>query len=382
MAIQGLASSETAANYTRALELSQLTADTGALFEALSGLWTFHLVRAEHREAQALVQQLLGSARESNDDSHSAFAHFAAGNAAFWRGELEIAAKCLSRSIAACEPGHRFHQVFVDDPIVYSRAYAAWTKHYQGLPDQALTALSDCLRIARRQAHPRTLAMATQFAGHLYVFRREPDSILEHSRTLESLAGEHGFPFYQALAEILAGCAAVQRGQDGIEAIRRGLDAWQTLGSALAVPWFLGELADGLRALGRCDEALKVVNDALHQSERTGELQFAAELYRIAGAALMAQAKVVEAEDHFRRAVQVARTQGARMWQLRATTNLARLLDRQGKRAEARAMLAEIYGWFAEGFDIPDLKDAKTLLDQLSQEPTALRPSRKSRKNS
>ena len=83
----------------------------------------------------------------------------------------------------------------------------------------------------------------------------------------------------------------------------------------------------------------------------------------------MAQAKVVEAEDHFRRAVQVARTQGARMWQLRATTNLARLLDRQGKRAEARAMLAEIYGWFAEGFDIPDLKDAKTLLDQLSQEP-------------
>jgi predicted ATPase len=182
----------------------------------------------------------------------------------------------------------------------------------------------------------------------------------------------------------LAGCAAVQRGQaeSGIEAIRRGLDAWQTLGSALAVPWFLGELADGLRALGRCDEALKVVNDALHQSERTGELQFAAELYRIAGAALMAQAKVVEAEDHFRRAVQVARTQGARMWQLRATTNLARLLDRQGKRAEARAMLAEIYGWFAEGFDIPDLKDAKTLLDQLSQEPTALRPSRKSRKNS
>ena len=199
MAIQGLASSETAANYTRALELSQLTADTGALFEALSGLWTFHLVRAEHREAQALVQQLLGSARESNDDSHSAFAHFAAGNAAFWRGELEIAAKCLSRSIAACEPGHRFHQVFVDDPIVYSRAYAAWTKHYQGLPDQALTALSDCLRIARRQAHPRTLAMATQFAGHLYVFRREPDSILEHSAHSSPWPASMDFPSIRRL---------------------------------------------------------------------------------------------------------------------------------------------------------------------------------------
>jgi hypothetical protein len=155
--MKGLGSSDTAANYTRALELAQLTEDTRALFEALSGLWTFHLVRAEHREAQALVHQLLGSARESKDDSHSAFAHFAAGNTAFWRGELESAAESLSRSIAACETGHHFHQVFVDDPTVYSRAYAAWTKHYQGLPDQALAALGDCLRIARTQAHPRTL---------------------------------------------------------------------------------------------------------------------------------------------------------------------------------------------------------------------------------
>ena len=384
MAMKGLGSSETAANYTRALELAQLTEDTRALFEALSGLWTFHLVRAEHREAETLVQQLLGSARQSKDDPHSAFAHFAAGNTAFWRGELESAAGSLSQSIAACETGHHFPQVFVDDPTVYSRAYTAWTKHYQGLPDQALTALGDCLRIARMQAHPRTLAMATQFAGHLYVFRREPDLILEHSRTLESLASEHGFPFYQALAEILAGCAAVQRGpaESGVEAIRRGLDAWQTLGSALAVPWFLGELADGLVALERCDEALEIVNDALHQSERTGERQFAAELYRIAGAALIAQAKVAEAEDHFRRAIQVAKTQGARIWELRATANLARLVDVQDKRAEASGMLAEIYGCFTEGFDIPDLKDAKALLDDLSAEVTAVRPSRKSRKNS
>ncbi|PWT82119.1 MAG: hypothetical protein C5B58_08780 [Acidobacteria bacterium] len=384
MAMKGLGSSETAANYTCALELAQLTADSRALFEALSGLWTFHLVRAEHREAEVLAQQLLGSAGESKDDSHSAFAHFAAGNSAFWRGELENAAESLSRSIAACETGHHFPQVFVDDPTVYSRAYTAWIRHYQGLPVQALAALDDCLRIARTQAHPRTLAMATQFAGHLYVFRREPDSILEHSRTLESLASEHGFPFYQALAEILAGCAAVHRGQaeSGIEAIRRGLDGWQTLGSALAVPWFLGELADGLLALGHYDEALKIVNDALHQSERTGERQFAAELYRIAGAALIAQAKVADAEDHFRRAMQVAKTQGARIWELRATTNMARLLSQQGKCAEASGMLADIYNCFSEGFDIPDLKDAKALLDDLSAEATVVRPSRKSRKNS
>src|SRR5262249_36673632 len=155
------------------------------------------------------------------------------------------------------------------------RAYAAWTRHYLGLPDQALTTINDCLRIAREQTHPRTLAMVTQFAGHLHVFRREPDPILEHCHTLEALAAEHGFPFYRALVEMLTGCAAVQRGQaeQGADSIKRGLDGWQNLGSALAVPWFLGELAEGLRTLGRYDEALKIVNDALDQVERTGEHQ-------------------------------------------------------------------------------------------------------------
>jgi len=175
----------------------------------------------------------------------------------------------------------------------------------------------------------------------------------------------------------LTGCAAVQLGQaeQGVEAIRLGLDAWQNLGSALALPWFLGELAAGLTTLGRYDEALKIVDDALYQSERAGEHQFVSELYRIAGAALMAQAKIAKAEDHFRRAIEVAKTQGARMWQLRATTDLARLLDQRSKRSEAHATLAEIYSRFSEGLDLPDLKDAKALLDRLSGHSAVLNPS-------
>jgi predicted ATPase len=121
-----------------------------------------------------------------------------------------------------------------------------------------------------------------------------------------------------------------------------------------------------LRSIGRYDEALDVVSDALRGTERSGERQFAVELHRIAGTALRAQRKSVEAENSFRRAIEIARTQSARMWELRATTSLARLLDEQGKRDEARAMLAEIYGWFTEGFDTADLKDAKALLDQLN----------------
>ena len=368
MAVKGQGSSETYTNYTRALELCQLTGDTSELFEALSGLWVFHLLRAELREANALAEQLLASTRESKDDSRIAFANFAAGDTAFWCGQLDTAAERLALAVAACKPGKRPSRVFVDDPAMISRAYAAWTQHYRGYPDQALTTVRDCIRVAHTLSHPRALAMATIYAGQLYLLRREPDAAVECCRTSTSLAGEHGLPFYQVFAEILAGCAAVQHGDGtrGVEAIKRGIGTWQSLGSTLGVPWFLGELAEGLRSIGRCDEALNVVSDALHRTEGSGECEFAAELYRIAGTAMMTQGKSVEAENSFRRAIEIARTQGARMWDLRATTSLAPLLAKQGRRAEARTMLAEIYGWFTEGFDLADLKDAKALLDKLS----------------
>ena len=108
------------------------------------------------------------------------------------------------------------------------------------------------------------------------------------------------------------------------------------------------------------------MRDALGRSEESGDRQFAPELRRIAGVALAAQGKLVEAESSLQRAIEIARTQGARMWELRATATLARLLDQQGRRGQARAMLAGIYGWFTEGFDIADLKDARALLDELA----------------
>jgi predicted ATPase len=169
-------------------------------------------------------------------------------------------------------------------------------------------------------------------------------------------------------AEILAGCAAVQHGDGarGVEVIKRGIGTWQSLGSTLGVPWFLGELAEGLRSIGRCDEALNVVSDALHRTEGSGEREFAAELYRIEGTLALTQSRFVDAENSFRRAIGIARTQGARMWELRASRSLADLLAKQGKREEARTTVADVYGWFTEGFDTADLKEAKTLLDKLS----------------
>src|SRR5262249_48851414 len=148
---------------------------------------TFHLVRADLREADALAQWLLASASESKDGSHLAFANYATGDTAFWSGRLESASEHLARGIAACKPGQRLSQVFVDDPAVYLRGYAAWVQQYQGYPDQARVTASDGLAVARQRSHPRTLALAAWFTGHLHLFRREPEAALEHSMTLTAL---------------------------------------------------------------------------------------------------------------------------------------------------------------------------------------------------
>ena len=366
MSVKGQGSPETGANYKRALELCELVGGTSARFDALWGLWVFHLSRSELERAAELAQQLLASA--SKDDSrHQAHANFVAGDTAFWRGQFETAAKHLALAIAAARPENRPFRATVEDAAMYSRAYAAWTEHYLGHPDQALTTIRECARVARMLPHPGALAVANVFAAHLHLLRSEADAAAECCRTSISLADECGLAFYSIFAQLLAGCVAVQhgKGEEGVEAIKRGIVAWRSIGSANSIPWFLGELAEGLRSMGHWDEALEIVCDALHQAQESGQLQFAAELHRIRGMVLVAQGEFLEAEAPFRSAIEIARKQQAKTWELRASTSFARLLHDANRSDEALSMLAEIYNWFTEGFDTADLKDARALLDEL-----------------
>lgn len=367
MATKGQGSSEAEANYARALELCQQTGDTSELFEALSGLWVVRLLRGELREADALAQRLITFVGESKDKGNLAYANFAAGDTAFWRGDLRTASEHLGLTMSACQPGIQPSRVFVDDPAMISRAYAAWVQHHLGYPDRALVTMSECIEVAHALSHPRALAMASIYAGQLHLLRREPNATIEHCRTATSLAEEFGLLFYSAFAQVLLGCAVVQLGQGetGVETIKGGFEAWQALGSVTGGPWFRGEFAAGLSAIGRFDEALNLVKEAFQQSERTGERQFLAELHRITGMVSAMQSRSVEAEVSFRSAIEIAQNQSARVWELRATMSFARLLCDTNRRDEARTILNEIYSWFTEGFDTADLKDAKALLDEL-----------------
>src|SRR5262249_31679439 len=118
--------------------------------------------------------------------------------------------------------------------------------------------------------------------------------------------------------------------------------------------------------LGQTDDALALVAEALAAVERSGERDSEAEIYRVKGELLLESKRSSEAETCFRHAIDIARRQSAKSLELRAVTSLSRLLREQGKKDEARRMLAEIYGWFTEGFDTADLKDAKALLEELS----------------
>jgi predicted ATPase len=186
---------------------------------------------------------------------------------------------------------------------------------------------------------------------------------------LVHLAREQDFPYWLAMATILRGWALFAAGEieRGIAEMAHGLTAFRATGAQLWMPYFLGLLADGHGKVGEQAEGLRVLSKALDRVGPTGERWFEAELHRRKGEVLLClpeqDAEAVEA--CFRRAIAVAQEQQAKLWELRAATSLARLWRDQGRRAEAYELLAPVYGWFTEGFTTTDLKDAKTLLDQL-----------------
>jgi predicted ATPase len=167
---------------------------------------------------------------------------------------------------------------------------------------------------------------------------------------------------------IFRGWAQTEQGRvdEGISQIRRGLVAMPGLETEVFRPASLNALAAACGKFGQIDDALALVAEALATVERSGERHWEAEIYRLKGELLLESKGSSEAETCFRRAIDIARRQSAKSLELRAVTSLSRLLQKQGKKDEARRMLAEIYDWFTEGFDTADLKDAKALLEELS----------------
>jgi predicted ATPase/DNA-binding winged helix-turn-helix (wHTH) protein len=371
MATKGYGAAEVEAAYARARQLCRQVGDTPQLFPVLSGLFVFYLVRAECQVAHELAEQCFRLAQHLHDPGCLLEAHFTLGVTLFFMGAFAPARAHFEQGIALYDPQqHRSLEIVSANPGVLCWGFVAHALWSLGYPDQAVQANSEALRLARELSHPFSLCFALNFAAWLHAYHREGQLTLKWADVAIPLATEQGFAFCMTHTMPLRGWALAAQGQDeeGIAQIHQGMTGYRATGAELERPYWLALLAEAYGEVGQTEEGLRVVAEALAEVEKNGVRFCEAELYRLQGELLWRQAvpDVAEAETCFHQALAIARRQQAKSWELRAAMSLSRLWQQRGKCDEARQLLSPLYGWFTEGFDTADLREAKVLLDELS----------------
>ncbi len=373
MATKGYAAPEVEAAYRRALELCQELGDAPQHFSVLHGLWYFNLILPDLHAARSLGEQLVDVAKGRQDTGLDLAAHRSLGYTLHHLGELEASRSCLEQVILSYDPAVHGDYAFRyggNDPGSGSLGHSAFLFWELGHPDQAVGQYEDGLALGRKLGHPFSEAWALVCAALVHQLRGEPQATQEHAEAAKEIAVERGFELYVGWTSVLRGWSLGEQkpSTEAIAEMREGLDVSQATGAGILSPLWLALLASIYGRLGQAENGLVAITEALDEVARTGERRCEAELHRLKGELLLTSNGTddAESEDCFHKAIEIARSQKAKSWELRAATSLARLWCGQSKPDEARDILAPLYDWFTEGFDTPDLKDAKSLLDELS----------------
>jgi predicted ATPase len=400
MAARGYGALEVERAYAQALRLCQHVGETPQLFPVLVGLQRFYLLRAELQTARALGERLLTMAQSAQDGALLLTAHYRQAPLLVFQGELALAREHLEYGIAHYDAqGSRSHILLHgDDAGVGCLSYDALAQWFLGYADQALERMSAALARARELAHPFSLAYALVGAAWFHQYRREVQPAQAYAEEAVALSRLHGIPMRAAQGTIMRGWALAAQGrcEEGIAGMHQGLEALRATGAELNRTYYLFLLAEAYGRGGRVDAGLTVVTEALAGVHSGRERWWEAELHRLKGELLLRRVSTtalksastqplvpagapVEARGHapvqaeaeacFRQAFDVARRQQARSLELRAAMSLSRLWQRQGECDAARELLAEAYGWFSEGFETADLREARELLEVLKQAP-------------
>jgi predicted ATPase len=372
MATKGYAAPDVEQTYARAQVLCQQVGETPQLFPTLRGLCRFYRNRGVLPTARALGEQLYRLAQRDAEPTPLLEAHEALGDTLFYLGEYAAARTHLEQGSALIDPAVQRTLVLHHDsaPGVRCLALAAQTLWCLGYPAQAMRRCQEALALAQELDYPQSRSSAWHYAAFLHQRRRETPVVQAQADTLLSLATAQGFPFHVGLGTCWRGWVLAAQGQDeaGRAQIQQGLAALLALGQRNAWLQFLVLLAEAAGHAGQVNEGLRLLAEALAGFEDSGRGDMLAEAYRLQGELLLRQPipDAAQAEACFQQALAIARHQQAKSWELRAAMSLARLWQKQGKRTEAHALLAPIYGWFTEGFDTADLQDAKALLEALA----------------
>ena len=359
--------------YLRARELSRQAGDVAQLFTVSWGLWLVYQQRCEFKTARDLLDELFALARQSADPALLLQAHHAAWTTLLNLPDPTACRAHLETGLTLFRPAeYRAHKFLYGshDAAVCNRYTAAAVLWPLGFPEQALATAREAVSMARELSHPFSLVLALVFAAMIYQHRREAEPAREHAEAAIAVCAEHSIaPHLAAAGSILQGWAIAVRGEvvEGIAEVRHGLAAVQPTGVRIRRPYYLALLAEASAWAGEIEQGLTALAEAAAAVEETGERRWEAEIYRLIGELTVARrgGDKTEAEACFRRALDVAGRQSAKALELRATASLARLWRDQGKQQQAHDLLAPVYGWFTEGFDTPDLREARALLDAL-----------------
>jgi class 3 adenylate cyclase/tetratricopeptide (TPR) repeat protein len=369
-ATKGWSAPDVGETIARARALAEQIDRPEYLVPLLDGQWGFHVMRSEYKLALSIAEQIekIGGAR--NNVAAQLLGRSDNGWTRYRLGEFVAARALLEQCHGLTDPAHRAVGAGLSsDPYAEMLAYLALTLAYLGYIDQGRSRLNEALSEARRLRHTHTqalvLGIATAFMGSLTCSLETQ----RHAEELLALSTEHGFSFWLDMGTAFRGLSltALGQAQEGLTLLRQGLTALRATGTVANTPRLLIWLAEAHAKLGQPAEGLNCLAEAAEIIEATEERVDEAELHRLRGDLLNATGDPSAAERSYHQALEVARRQSAKLPELRASISLARLWCGQGKRIEARDLLAPIYNWFTEGFGTPVLEEAKTLLGELAQ---------------
>jgi class 3 adenylate cyclase/predicted ATPase len=374
MAGKGYADPEVFAAAERANRLVTETAAVGTPvhFSVLYGLWVSNIVGGAVAAGLEHAANFLSVAQSQPSSGPLLVAHRALAFSLIFSGDYRAAREHLETAVSLYRPDeHRNSALHYGQDIGVSALLTlSWALWHRGYPDQSARAADRALALSRELGHAHTLANAFWYAGMVAAFARDVATVHACSNNSVALASEHGFPLWAAFGRILQGWADALtcEATAGIARIRDGMAAVEATGTRLFTPFHLTLFAEALALAGKIGEGLAALEDALAKAAASGERGWDAEIHRLHGelTARLPHPGPAKAEDSFRTALAIAREQGTRGYELRAATSLARLWRDKGRREEARDLLAPVYGWFTEGLDTADLKDAKALLAELA----------------
>jgi class 3 adenylate cyclase/predicted ATPase len=370
-AVKGLAAPETGIAYARARELWEQLGSPSEFFHVPAGQSIYHMFRGEFDLALRLDEDLLNLSRQRGDSSGLVLGCDSAGRNLMLTGRFASSRSNLEEGLALYDPTSHHslvHQIGTH-PHVTSQAYLGLVLFCLGFPDRALAHSRAAIEKARSLRHPPSFAVSLSMGSRVVSLRGDTPTIDDWSDQLVAVTTEQGFPYYRALGTIYRGWVEVANGNvaGGISLLRRGSSASRATRAEVWMSYHTALLARACEIAGQIDECLSLLDDAFQIVARNGTRWLEAELYRHKGQLLLRQQGHSEtAEELFREALSIAERQGAKLWELRGAVSLARLWRDQGKPQQARELLAPVYGWFTEGFDTLDLKEAKALLDELA----------------